>query len=86
MLVINLDANPGPGIATLGQAIIHQLGVTANRNTLARRSQISLGRNCILVITEVVAHVCQQLNQSYAQIGHMPFFPIRHDQRQTIEN
>ena len=60
--------------------------MSPHRDTLARGSKIGLGRHRILVVAQVIAGVSQQLDERDAQVGRVGLGPLRHDQRQAVED
>ena len=83
---IRLDANPGAGVAAFVQFVIHQPRVTPHGNPLARRVEIRFGRDGVLEIAQVVADVSKQFDERDAEVGNVPFRPVRNEQRQAVEN
>src|ERR1041384_5754174 len=62
LLAVSLNINPGARIAAFMHAVINQPDVPAHRDALARRVKIRLGRNRILIVTKMVAHVGEQFD------------------------
>src|SRR5206468_148985 len=60
--------------------------VAAHRNALTGGPQVSLGGDSVLVVAEIVADVRQHLDQHDADIGDVRLLPVRHSQREAIEN
>src|ERR1017187_4835157 len=55
-------------------------------DTLSGRSQIGFRSHRVLVVTQVIASVGQQFNQSDSNIGCVSFVPGRHDKCQPVQN
>ena len=66
--------------------VVHQPGMAAHGNAFARGVEIGFGGHRILVVAEMVPHIGQHLHQGNADVRHMPLLPIRHHQRQAIQD
>ncbi len=60
--------------------------MATNGNASARRVKIGFCGHRILVTAEVIPHIGQQLHQGNADVRHMALLPVRHHQRQTIQD
>src|SRR5262249_23041583 len=81
-----IDEDPCASIAPLVHMVVNQERVTAHRNTLPSGIQVSLGRDSILVVAEVVGDVCQHLNKGDANIWNMSLLPLRDGQGQPVQD
>ena len=71
------NKDPGAGVAALVHQVIYKASVTAHRNSLASRVQVGLSGDGILIVTEVIARISQDLHQRDADVGHVSFAPVR---------
>ena len=86
LIVISLNIDPGARIASFMHAVINQPDMPAHGGAPARRIKVGLGRNCILIVTEMVSDIRQQFDQRDAQIRNVALLPIGHDQGKSVEN
>ncbi len=83
---LHLEMDPGAGVAAVVHGVVQQAGVPADGDALARAAQVGLGRDRILVITYLVAEVCDCLYQRDLHIGRIAFLPVRHDRGEPVEH
>ena len=74
-----------PRIAAIVHRVVHQRGVTLHRDATARGSEVGLGGDGILLITQLITNVGEQLRQHDALIGGTSSLPVRHELTQPIE-
>ena len=66
--------------------VVDQPRVAADRDPLARRVEIGLGRDRVLVVAELIADIGQKLDQHDPDIGNVAFAPVGHGERQAVED
>ena len=81
-----LEKEPGPRVATFVQNVIDQARVTPDGDAFARRIEICLGRDRVLIIAEIIAGIGEHFDECDAEIGHVALAPFRHGEREAIEN
>ena len=60
--------------------------MAAQRDALARGSEISFGGDGVLLIGKLIAHIGQHFHQGYADIGGVAAAPIRHEYAHAIQH
>jgi hypothetical protein len=64
--------------------VINERGVTAHGDALARRIQICLAADCVLIVAQIIARVGQQLDERNPYVRNVPLLPIGHDESKAI--
>ena len=82
--VFDVNLCPGAAVDAFMQAIVEQPCVAFHRDALAGSTEISLGRDRVLVVAEVVADICDGLRNGRPQIGRVSVFPLWQDDRKAI--
>src|SRR5258706_526374 len=65
--------------------IVNQANVPTNRDALSSRLQVGFGRDCILVVTEIVTDISQEFYQGNSEIRDVSLVPVGHDKCQPIQ-
>jgi hypothetical protein len=82
---VERDGDPGPGIAPVVGVVVHEPRVAADRDTASSGVEIGFGRDGVLVVTEKISHVREQLDDGDADVRYVPLTPLWHQQRQPVQ-
>ena len=77
---------PCPRVAAIVQKIIYQPRVTTDGDTAARRPQIRLGRDCVLLVAQMISGISEEFYERDTEIGGIALTPLRHQHRHAIEH
>ncbi len=80
------DHHPGPGVAALVQAIVHQPCVAADGDAAPGCAQIGLGGHRVLIVAQLVPHIGEQVHQHHPDVGNVGLGPVWQGLGQAIEN
>jgi hypothetical protein len=76
--------DPGAGVAAFVEQIVDEPRMAADRGALPRRLQIGFGGDRVLIVAEIVADISEELDQRHAEVGRMPFRPVRNEQSHSV--
>jgi hypothetical protein len=81
---------PGQRVRNCVAAVVHRVvdehGMPAQRNPPARRLEIGLRRDRILLIAELIAHIGEKLDKGDAEIGDARLLPLRRELRHPVKH
>ena len=83
---VTVDADQSPGVAALADLVVDQLGVPAQRDPAARRADVRLGADRVLLVAQVIRGVGEDLDQRDPQVGGVRLGPARHEDRQPVQH
>ncbi len=81
-----LDHHEHARVAPVVHEVVEQARVAARRDAPARRAQVGLGGDRVLVVAQVVRGVGQDVQQDHAQVGRVPLAPGGHQDREPVEH
>ena len=80
------DVQPHAGIAAVVHAVVDQQRMTTQRPPQARRCEIGLGGDRVLLVAQVIADIRDQLRERHAQIRGAALAPAGDELRETVED
>ena len=81
-----LEHHPGPRVAPVVHRVVDQPGVAAHGDAPARRAEVGLAGDGVLVVAEVVGGVGQRLDQGDADVGGAALGPLGHRLAEPVED
>ncbi len=81
-----LDLYPHTRVTSLERQIVHQAGVSPDGQAATGRSEIGLRGHGVLLVTQVIRDIGQELDERNAEVSRRPLRPRRDKKRETIQH
>ncbi len=85
-ILAHLYLHPGASGAAIVDHVIEQSRVAAGRDAQASGAEVAFCCDGILLVAQIVCHICRQFDQHHAHVGRASLCPLRHGRAHAIQH